>query len=123
MNCYHHPQTASVGLCKNCSRGLCQACAADEGFGLACKDRCETEVKAVSLLIQKNKEAWGRSRAVSLRAAVFYGLMGFFFLLFAYIVQNVPVELRYLFGGFGTLLLIGALFSLINAKRMKIAPL
>jgi hypothetical protein len=119
VNCYHHPQTTAVGLCKNCSRGLCPACANDEGFGLACKGRCESEVKAVSQLIEKSKGTYARTWAIYVRAAFLYGLMGLFFLLFSRIFKNSPPELHYLFIGFGILLLLGAVLSLINAGRIK----
>jgi len=119
MNCAQHLQTPAFGICKNCSRGLCPDCAVDEGFGLACKNRCEAEVKAVWQLIERNKRVSLRTSAVYLRMASLYGLMAVFFLGFQFVVKSVPVEIEYLFNGFGVLCLVGAIFNLVNANRMK----
>jgi hypothetical protein len=119
MNCAQHLQTSAMGICKNCSRGLCQDCAVDEGFGLACKNSCEAEVKAVWQLIERNKQVSLRTSAVYLRMAALYGLMAAFFLVFQLVVKSVPVEIEYLFNGFGVLCLVGSFFQLVNANRMK----
>lgn len=119
MNCYQHHQTVAVGLCKNCSRGLCLDCAHDAGFGLACKDRCEAEVKSLSQVIARNISAYGKTAAIYNRAAVLYGLMGLMFLLFAVFILNDLTEIRYLFYAVGGVFFFGAVLQLINAKRIK----
>ena len=119
MNCFQHPQTTAVGLCKHCSRGLCQECAHDEGFGLACKDRCEGEVKAVSQIIERNKSVYGKTAAVYLRGGVLFALMGLLFILFALYFLSDMREIRYLFLGMGVLFLFGAALQLVNANRIK----
>jgi hypothetical protein len=53
MNCFYHPTVAAVGICKSCAKGLCPECAVDVGKGLACKGRCEEDVKAVASLIDR----------------------------------------------------------------------
>ncbi len=45
MKCFNHPQIDAVGLCTACNRGLYADCAVDMERGLACKDRCEHEVR------------------------------------------------------------------------------
>jgi len=54
MNCFYHPTVVAVGTCKSCNKGLCPACAIDLGKGLACKDRCESDVTEVIDLINRN---------------------------------------------------------------------
>jgi hypothetical protein len=119
MNCFQHPQTPAVGVCKHCARGLCPECAVDEGFGLACKDRCEAEVKAVTQIIERSKKMYGKTSAVYIRGAFLYGLMGLFFLAFPFIFHDTPVELHYLFTGMGILFLFGAVLNAVNASRIK----
>src|SRR5262245_57524308 len=119
MNCAHHPQTPAIGLCKNCSRGLCPECAADEGFGLACKNRCEAEVKSLWQLIERNKRVSLRTSAVYIRLAVLSGLMGIFFFGFPYVIKNLPEEIHYLLYGFGMLCWVGALLNLVNARKLR----
>ncbi len=37
MNCFNHPDTPAIGICKFCQKGLCKECAYDLSHGLACK--------------------------------------------------------------------------------------
>ena len=45
MKCFNHPEIDAIGLCTACNRGLCVDCVVDLERGLACKDRCEHEVR------------------------------------------------------------------------------
>lgn len=45
MKCHSHPQADAVGICFACMRGVCADCAVDQGRGLACRGRCEAEVR------------------------------------------------------------------------------
>ena len=45
MNCFHHPITIAVGICRACGRGLCSECASSGSDMLACPGRCEILVK------------------------------------------------------------------------------
>jgi len=54
MRCYYHQDRESVGACKSCGKGLCPDCAVDLAKGLACRDRCEADVRAVISLIDRN---------------------------------------------------------------------
>ena len=54
MRCFYHQDREAVGSCKSCGKGLCPDCAADVGKGLACRGRCEEDVRAVVALIDRN---------------------------------------------------------------------
>jgi len=54
MKCFYHQTTDAVGICRNCSRGVCPACAAEIADGLACRGICETEAAAISRLVRLN---------------------------------------------------------------------
>ncbi len=56
MNCFNHETGAAVALCKNCGKSLCTECAIDTGFGIACKGKCEAELKAVNDLVMENRK-------------------------------------------------------------------
>lgn len=72
MKCFYHPQRDAVGICKNCQRGVCQDCAAERDGGLACRDRCETQVDQVTALIRRNVQVGVKSGPLSVVAfAVF----------------------------------------------------
>ncbi|MBN2559581.1 MAG: hypothetical protein JXQ75_01435 [Phycisphaerae bacterium] len=45
MKCFNHLGVDAVGLCMACGRGLCGQRVVDLDRGLACKDRCEHEVR------------------------------------------------------------------------------
>lgn len=54
MECFVHEGETAVGICKNCSRGVCRTCAIDEGSGVACKGRCEAQVASIAGLVSRN---------------------------------------------------------------------
>ena len=54
MSCFYHHDRSSVGGCKSCGKALCSECAVDLGKGLACRDQCEDDVRALIALIDRN---------------------------------------------------------------------
>ena len=48
MNCYYHHSSTAVGICRACGRALCPDCAGGSERGLACKGRCEDEVRKIT---------------------------------------------------------------------------
>ena len=59
MECYAHPNAASVGVCRACGKGVCRACARDLGFGVACSDSCVKEATEVNEMTQRAKRIYG----------------------------------------------------------------
>jgi len=72
MKCFYHPTADAVGSCKHCSRGLCVECAAECVGGLACRNKHEAEVDAVSALIARNLRLSKRAWPIVLLAGVVY---------------------------------------------------
>ena len=112
MNCFYHPETVAVGLCKSCSRGICPDCATDIGTGLACKDKCEERAMKIDKLIDANEQALKVSNKQVGRNAYLFVAMGILFcipgLLAVLLVQEVPVRV------IGMFLLI---FGIVNFVR------
>ena len=54
MRCFYHQEKEAVGTCRSCGKGLCPECAADLTKGLACRGRCEDDVRAVIELVDRN---------------------------------------------------------------------
>ena len=54
MRCFYHPTTDAVAACKSCGKGLCPDCAADLGKGIACRGRCEDDVRSIIELVERN---------------------------------------------------------------------
>lgn len=81
MRCYYHTGSEAVGICKNCSKGLCQECAVDVGNGLACIGRCEEDVRLLNQLVAKAKGAYQTTGSAYSRYAVVFLLFGLVFLV------------------------------------------
>ena len=54
MNCFIHHDKNAIGICKNCNKALCEECAIDTGSGIACKGKCEKDVKDTNELVEFN---------------------------------------------------------------------
>jgi len=87
MRCFYHHEKEAVGTCKSCGKGLCSDCAVDLGKGLACRERCEEEAKAVIQLIDRNIRLTGRTenvlqtgRRVRSSTAIFNLIIGIIFM-------------------------------------------
>ena len=76
MKCFYHPAIDAVALCKSCLRGICRECAVDQGRGLACKGKCESEVAAILDLQQRNKTAYQKASGSYMRLAAFMAFFG-----------------------------------------------
>ncbi len=76
MNCFYHPQSVAVGICRNCQKGLCVECAVDLKNGLACKNKCEGEVTDVISMIQRNKKAYEYASESQLKFGFFWLIIG-----------------------------------------------
>src|SRR5512135_2199519 len=81
MRCFYHRDAEAVGVCKNCGRGLCSSCAAEVENGLACRQRCEEEVRALNRITNRSKTAYEKTSSAYARAALFYFLLGLVFLI------------------------------------------
>ena len=76
LKCFYHRDVDAVGSCKNCSRGLCPACASEVLDGLACQGRCEDTVASLSALINRNRRLAPRAAGQYLWLGVFCVLLG-----------------------------------------------
>ncbi len=79
MNCFYHPDSPAIGLCKYCQRGLCSECAAIGDDVLACTNRHEDEVRQLGQLAARNLFQAKRVGSAYMRNAIFYGLVGVLF--------------------------------------------
>lgn len=75
MNCFNHPDTPAIGLCKYCQKGLCKDCAIDLSHGIACKNHRED----VGMLITIQEDS---KRALQNTEALIREIPGFFLGIF-----------------------------------------
>jgi len=91
MKCAGHPESDAIGICLACARGVCDQCAVDLGRALACKDRCEPEVRRLldlrdfSFSQPSTQSAiLGRTKRAYTRSGVFFVFLGGVFALWGY---------------------------------------
>ncbi len=87
MNCYRHPASPAVGLCKSCYKALCSECAVDIGKGLACKNSCEENVRHQVEMSDRALKLYGigapRSRTRAAGVIIWFLMALGFWVLFA----------------------------------------
>ncbi len=89
MHCFNHPEYEAVGLCKECSKGLCTNCANDLGHGLACKGRHEEAVNLLHSIASRNANVQASMPRNIAIAPLFYLFMGLTFISWG-IFSNRP---------------------------------
>lgn len=116
MKCFSHPQNEAVGSCKYCFRGVCAQCARDSGVGLACSEKCESEVKSVHALVERNKKLTAFAPATHSRSAVILLLMAAVFIVLG-MVSRILFMKAFL-AVLGIVMLCGAALALVNSRKM-----
>src|SRR3990172_5096998 len=54
MRCFFHRDRDAIAGCKSCGRALCDECIVEVGKSLACRDRCEDDVRQLNTMIERN---------------------------------------------------------------------
>ena len=76
MDCHRHAGTPAIGVCRHCAKGLCNACATDLGFGLACRDQHEAAVASDNAFVGEWRQWRARSRWHLQLVSIFIGAYG-----------------------------------------------
>jgi hypothetical protein len=76
MNCFNHAESAAVGMCKHCCKGVCSVCVVDTGDGLACEGKCAEHVRTLNRLISNNMNATNAFKFGRFLLPVFFISMG-----------------------------------------------
>ena len=98
MNCFNHPEVSSIGICKSCSKGLCTNCAADLDHGLACKNKHESQVESLNMIIDKSTKAYSAAPKNIIIAPIFYMFMGLVFAGFGFFSRQGVTGLPFVLG-------------------------
>lgn len=120
MKCFYHPDRDAVAMCKSCNRGLCPTCSADVPPGVACQGKCEADVAALNLIIQRNKTAYQKSGLAHRRNAIAMLIAGLIFAAFG--ILPVLVSRSYgalVFVLLGCLFLLWSFFSYRSGKQIS----
>lgn len=120
MKCFYHEQRDAVALCKSCHRGLCPDCVSDVPPGVACREKCEDEVRAVNCMLEQGKRSFRANRKLLRSAAVVPFVFGVVFLGWGGVLIKdsnngsaiVPL-------GIGILMLFWAITTFRNARNFS----
>lgn len=115
MKCFNHSHKDALGICKNCSKGICEDCLTEVKNGIACTSSCIDEVNQINLLINKNKENLNFATKNHQKAAFIYLGFGLVFIVFGITTEGLTWFLTTI----GFIFIIGAIFSFTNAKKLK----
>ena len=115
MRCYYHRDVDAIATCRNCCRGLCDACAAEVEKLSACRGRCEADVAAVHALLARSDSAFttaGRQLRIASLICVLFAA------LFVILSRRVPFSMAaWLLLPAAFVLLLGAALLVLNARR------
>lgn len=98
MNCFNHEDTASVGICKVCGKGLCPECITDLGHSIACKDKHETEAEDVKFIADKVLKIYKAAPKNTLIGPIFLLFMGAVFTGFGFFSRAGFLNLAFIIG-------------------------
>lgn len=106
MNCYYRQDQVSVGVCRNCLKGICSNCAVDIGGGIACKNNCETHAKKIVQYLQSsmsNADSYKKIYAKSGKGILFSSFIvfaiGLVYILFPFFYGESDGDWFYYVGG------------------------
>jgi hypothetical protein len=129
MLCFNHSDTPARCLCKSCNRALCLQCTSEVGKSLACKNRCEDDVRNLDDMLRKslqvtNQPAFNDIAAVArtgvtaiTTAELFNVVLGAIFLIYgAYKPNTFIAVLGAAFVAFG---LFGLVRGRLAARGIK----
>lgn len=120
MRCYYHRDVEAVATCRNCCRGLCDACAAEVQKMTACRGRCEGDVAAVQTLLARSDQAFttaGRQLRIAALICVLFAA------LFVLLSRRMPFAMAtWLLLPAAFVLLVGAALLVLNARRYDTRP-
>ena len=122
MKCFNHVSADAIGTCKSCGKGLCRECFTDLGKGLACRSRCEEDVRSLIEVIDRNVRYSSESIALVRSTRQTFGFVGALFLASGALAlglglwSDTPMNLLTIVGVFL------AAFGLFYLTRFLIVP-
>ena len=118
MKCFYHPEADAVAICRNCSKGLCRDCAVEVENGIACKDRCEAQVKAIVELVERNKTLLQKTSGAYSRLAIVFALMGLLLLGSGFFIIIGGGSRGYFLLIMGLIMVLGAILAHTSGKKL-----
>ena len=119
MRCYNHPEKEASAICRACGKAVCSVCANDLGRGIACKNKCEKDVKAIINSLDNNSAGYETMKPRLLLRPALLGLLGAVFAFYGYTMYGVS-NLLFILGSVIILIEgIELVSNFIYIKRIK----
>jgi hypothetical protein len=119
MKCFNHRELDAIAVCKHCGRGTCSDCAVEVCSSMACRSRCEAEVRAGFDMVARASSAMEKGNANHYKVAVFVGLMGLIMGGFAFTIKREDSHAWVVFLLFAVVFLLKAGMSVHSARRLQ----
>ena len=127
MKCFNHPDKDAVGICKQCSKGVCPSCVILVGGSVACATSCTDAVARIDALIRSNAAATeiNQSRGGRYFQAIFLIALGLLFTASPFLMGasgrnlSVAVAIGLVFLLFGAVL---GLYQRAWGRRSRVGP-
>lgn len=119
MKCFNHPSEDAVAICKSCNKGLCIQCVTEVENGVACRGKCEEEVKLLNEMIQRNKTLLNKNAASYYRISIIYAIVGIVFLTFGLFIFNFIPSIKYFSIALGFVMFFASVLFIISGKKIK----
>ena len=116
MKCFYHNESDALGICKHCQKGVCKECLSLVDNSISCKESCEEDVAALNYMIEKGKKVYKNLGKQWSPAIIVNGVGGLFFIGFG--IYNYAKSSSWLLIGLGSIMLVGGISSVIQARRM-----
>lgn len=116
MRCFYHRDLDAVGTCKSCGRGICGHCLVEFEKGLACRDRCESEVQALIDLLDRTLEVAPTSHRMIRGSRKIYIASGFCAVIIGGVIlsEGIRDPRLHLFVYMGSVILAFGLYLLVS---------
>jgi len=121
MKCFYDTTQDAIGTCKSCGKGLSKEHAVDMGKGLACKGRCEEDVRKLIALIDSNVSLSGTSENL-VKGSGKTAYASSLFLLCAgavFLAMGVAREFDSFLTALGAIFLAYGVFSIVRARSIS----
>jgi len=121
MKCFYHQDKDAVAICKSCHRGVCADCSADVPPGIACRGKCEADVAALNLMLERSKTVCQKTGVAYRRNALAVLIMGVVFIGIGLLPVLVGggCGLSLIVVPFGCVFLLMAFFNYRSGKQIS----
>ncbi|OOG54349.1 hypothetical protein [Rhodanobacter sp. C03] len=119
MQFFNHHESAAIGMCKHCCKGLCAACATDLGYGLACRELREEQVTSTHAMVTKAARLQSVNRSNKYLGPAFFIVLGSLFATWGFVTEGGVTNFIF---PMGAVLVLYGVFLLSAVRKAYAQP-